>query len=165
MSQSFSAFVMCFCLLSVNLIILLSCYFLVFGSALVVLLPYSWFGRQVWVFNYFSLTSWNFMASPRLHHFRIALLLPMIYFFFILRLCVFQFIFFFFWILWWRLILDALNAPACHSHYLRHGLRVDCRLNLYLACVHAPPYGSHLVNATCQCCSLEDALSFRHDKG
>ena len=93
MSQSFSAFVMCFCLLSVNLIILLSCYFLVFGSALVVLLPYSWFGRQVWVFNYFSLTSWNFMASPRLHHFRIALLLPMIYFFFILRLCVFQFFF------------------------------------------------------------------------
>ena len=118
MSQSFSAFVMCFCLLSVNLIILLSCYFLVFGSALVVLLPYSWFGRQVWVFNYFSLTSWNFIASPRLHHFRIALLLPMIYFFFILRLCVFQFIsFFFFWILWWRLILDAFQC-SCLSFAL-----------------------------------------------
>jgi hypothetical protein len=53
----------------VSIILVFLC---VWFCSIVVLLSYSWFGRQVWVFNYFFLTSWNFMASPRLHHFRIA---------------------------------------------------------------------------------------------
>lgn len=106
---------MCFCLLLLNLVILLSWYFLVFWfCSVVVLLSYSWFGRQVWVINYFFLTSWKIMISTLLHHFRIAFHLPMIALIFIL-LHVLP-VSFFFWTLSWRSMLDALNAPARQPH-------------------------------------------------
>ncbi len=74
----------------------------------VVLSPYSLFGHQIWFFNYFSLTSWNFMASPCLHHFRIALLLLIIYF---SLSCGYVFsssfsIFFYFLDTLWRLMME-----------------------------------------------------------
>ena len=75
---------------------------------LVVLLSYSWFGRQVWVFNYFFLTSWNFMASPRLHHFSIACSSFNDCFLLYLEPQCFQFLSF--WTLWWRSIRAAFNA-------------------------------------------------------
>ena len=127
MSQSFSAFVMCFCLLSVNLIILV--YLGFWFCFLVVLLSYSWFGRQVWVFNYFFLTSWNFMASPRLHHFSIACSSFNDCFLLYLEPLCFQFLSF----------LDTLVAfdPGCFQCCISG----HCRQNLYLAC-----YMHHLVD-------------------
>jgi len=85
-------------------VILLSWYFLVFWfCSIVVLLSYSWFGRQVWVINYFFLTSWKIMT------FTLALIFIFLH---VLGLPVS----FFFWTLSWRSMLDALNAPARQPH-------------------------------------------------
>jgi len=135
MSQSFSAFVMCFCLLLVNLIIFV--YLGFWFCFLVVLLSYSWFGRQVWVFNYFFLTSWNFMASPRLHHFSIACSSFNDCFLLYLEPLCFQFLSF--WTLWWRSILAAFNAAylvIVVKIFILHSTCVPDGFNLVKAIVH-----------------------------
>jgi hypothetical protein len=86
----------------------------VWFCSVVVLLSYSWFGRQVWVFNYFFLTSWNFMASTRLLHFRIAICSPNVCLILYLAPSCFQFIFsgHFGGVRCWMLSMLRCSTPA-----------------------------------------------------
>lgn len=112
MSQSFSAFVTCFCLLLVNLIILLSWYFFVFGSALL-----SFCCRTLGLVAKFVIVSSSpagtlcYTSSSLQDSFVSS---PNVCFYLYLAPCVFSF--FLFWTLWWRSMLDAFNAPARQPH-------------------------------------------------